>query len=255
MDLGLEGKRVFVGGSSRGIGLAIARGFLAEGAGVAIAARGADSLEEARSTLAAEYEGRRVAAVRADMRDEAQVDEAASRAVEELGGLDVAVANAGSGRGPGGWELSVEQWREMWDENFTSAVLLSRRAAEAMDGGGALCLIGSIAGLEDRGAPLPYNAAKAALVRYTRDLARRLAPQGIRVNLVAPGNILFPGGRWEELLAERREQIERYIDREVPMARFGTPEEIANAVVFLCSERASFITGACLIADGGELRA
>lgn len=254
MELGLRDKRVLVSGASRGIGFAIAHGFLEEGANVAITARGADGLETARDGLAAEFPQARVLAVQADMCRPDDVDRAVSEVVAGLGGLDCAVANVGSGRGKGGWDVEPEEWARLWDLNFTSAVLLCRRAARELPQGGALALIGSIAGLADLSAPLPYRAAKATLVPYARDLARRLAPQGIRANLVAPGNILFPGGRWEELLSERREEIEAYIEREVPMRRFGTPEEIAAAVAFLCSERASFITGACLVADGGELR-
>ena len=103
-----------------------------------------------------------------------------------------------------------------------------------------------------------YNVmgvAKAALEASVRYLASDLGPRGIRVNLVAPGNILFPGGRWEELLDQDREGVEAMIEREVPMQRFGTPEEVADAVLFLASERSSFTTGAVLVADGGENRA
>ena len=254
MDLELRDKVVFVGGASRGIGLAVARAFLAEGAHVALAARGEGALQAARSELAAAFPDRSVLAVRADMSDAGDVDRAVSRAVAELGRLDCAVANAGSGRGPSGWQADAREWLAILEQNLMSAVLLCQRAAAEMHGGGALALIGSIAGFADLGAPLPYGAAKAALARYTHDLARRLAPEGIRVNLVAPGNVLFPGGRWEELIGENRDEVESYVGREVPMARLGSPDEIAAAVTFLCSGPASFITGACLVADGGQLR-
>ena len=254
MDLGLRDKPVLVAGASRGIGLATARAFLEEGAHVAITARGAETLEFAAESLAADFPNRAVHAFAADMCEPEQAAAAVGRAAEALGGLSCAVSSVGSGTGPPGWELDPAAWRELLDLNFTSAVLLCQAAAAAMHPGGALALIGSIAGLTDVGAPLPYSAAKAALVRYARDLAARLAPQRIRVNVVAPGNVLFPGGTWDQKLAERRETIERHIEQTVPMKRFGTPEEIAAAVVFLCSERASFITGACLVADGGQLR-
>jgi 3-oxoacyl-[acyl-carrier protein] reductase len=115
--------------------------------------------------------------------------------------------------------------------------------------------IGSIAGLETHAAPLPYNAAKAALVRYSADMARLLAPRGIRVNLVVPGNVLHPDAVWREMLDADPEGVEAHIAREVPLARFGTPDEIASCVVFLCSEPASFVTGSCLVVDGGQVRA
>ncbi|MFL5885955.1 MAG: SDR family NAD(P)-dependent oxidoreductase [Thermoleophilaceae bacterium] len=249
MNLELEGKRVLVGGASRGIGLAIAKGFAAEGARVALLGRDEAALEGARAEVGAS------AAIPADLRSEVQTREAVHTAAEALGGLDVAVANAGRGKGPTGDAVGSDAWRDMLDENLMTAVHLCEAAQEAMSGGGALVLIGSIAGLDFHRSPLPYGSAKAALVRYSRDLARRLGPSGIRVNLVAPGNVIFPGGRWEELLSEDREGVEAMIEHEVPMKRFGTPEEIADAVLFLASERSSFTTGAVLVADGGEYRA
>jgi 3-oxoacyl-[acyl-carrier protein] reductase len=250
VNLGLDGKRVLIGGASRGIGLAIAAAFAAEGARVAITGRDADALENALQGL-----GDAAVAVPADLRDREHADRAVDRAAELLGGLDIAVANAGSGRGPVGDAVGADAWREMLEQNLMTTVHLCEAAQEAIPGGGALVLIGSIAGMEFHPAPLPYSAAKAALVRYGRDLARRLAARGIRVNLVAPGNVLFPGGSWDRRLQQDREATEAMIAREVPMGRFGRPEEIADAVLFLASERSSFTTGAVLVADGGQLRA
>jgi 3-oxoacyl-[acyl-carrier protein] reductase len=254
MNLGLEGKRAFVGGASRGIGLAIAQTFLAEGADVALAARGTERLEETRAKLAAAFPDRRVAAVAADLTDPTAADTAMTSAVAVLGGLDVAVANAGGAKGAVRPDVDIGEWRELWDENFTSAVLVCQAAIRVMSGG-ALCLIGSIAGLESHQAPLPYNAAKAALVRYSSDLARLLAPRAIRVNIVVPGNVLHADAVWREMLESDPDEVNAHIRREVPLARFGEPEEIAACVVFLCSNAASFVTGACLVADGGQVRA
>jgi len=109
-------------------------------------------------------------------------------------------------------------------------------------------------GLESTSAPLPYSAAKAALVNYGKNLARQVGPSNVRVNCVAPGNILFPGGSWDRHLSERRDEVLHLINVEVPLQRFGRPEEIADLIVFLSSDRAAFITGACIVADGGQTR-
>jgi 3-oxoacyl-[acyl-carrier protein] reductase len=254
MDLGLEGKRAFVGGASRGIGFAIARALLAEGADVALSARGEERLSQAHTELAAAFPDSTVIALPADLTDEHKTVAAVTSAAAALGGLDVAVANAGGARGTAEVDVETREWRELWEENFISAALVCQAAVSVMSGG-ALCLIGSIAGLESHAAPLPYNAAKAALVRYSSDLARLLAPRGIRVNIVVPGNVLHADAVWRELLEADPERVEAHIQREVPLARFGTPKEIAACVAFLCSEPAAFVTGACLVADGGQVRA
>jgi 3-oxoacyl-[acyl-carrier protein] reductase len=120
---------------------------------------------------------------------------------------------------------------------------------------GSIVLIGSIAGLESLGAPIPYGTAKAALEHYGKDLARRVGRYGVRVNTVAPGNILCPGGAWERKLDADAAGVNAMIAAEVPLGRFGAPEEIGAAVAFLASDRAAFLTGSCLVADGGQTRA
>jgi 3-oxoacyl-[acyl-carrier protein] reductase len=254
MDLGLDGKRAFVGGASRGIGFAIVRALLAEGAEVVLSARGEERLDRARGELAAEFPDRRVTAVTADLTDHGQVRRAVGYAVAELGGLDLAVANAGGASGAAKVDVGPGEWRELWEQNFISAALVCQAAAGAMSRG-ALCLIGSIAGLESHRAPLAYNAAKAALVRYSADLARLLAAREIRVNIVVSGNVLHRDAVWREMLDSDPDVVNAHIQREVPLARFGTPQEIAACVTFLCSSAASFVTGACLVVDGGQLRA
>jgi 3-oxoacyl-[acyl-carrier protein] reductase len=188
---------------------------------------------------------------------EADVANACVRAARSRWGrLDILVANVGSGRGSAGLDASDSEWDEMLRMNLLGSVRLTRAAVPLLTagGGGTIVFVASIAGLEALRAPLAYGAAKAGLVHAAKGLAAHLAPSGIRVNVVAPGNVIFPGGRWEQIQAAEPEDTARYIEKHVPLGRFGRPEEIASAVVFLASERASFITGACLVVDGGQTR-
>jgi 3-oxoacyl-[acyl-carrier protein] reductase len=222
----LRDKVVFLAGSSRGIGLACARAFVREGARVVIMTQTPTIRAAVHSTLAA------------------------------WGSLDVGVANVGSGKGPSGWELAREDWLAALNDNLLGSVLLAAELIPHLSERrqGTLVFVSSIAGREAIPAPLPYSAAKAALESAVKGYARLLGPSGVRVNAVVPGNVLFDGGSWASKLAEDRERVRTYIHSEVPLRRFAEPEEVADAVVFLASERAGFITGACLVVDGGQTR-
>ena len=256
MDLGLRDSVAFIAGSSRGIGLAIARAFLAEGAKVVVTGRDPCCLEEAARGLGAAVGERRVLAVPGDMTELSGVQEAFERTSATFGRLDIVVANVGSGTAPAGWQLSREDWQAVLDANLLGGMVLATEALARMfeEQRGSLVMVSSIAGSEAIGAPAPYSAAKAALQSAVKSLSRLAGPHGVRVNAVAPGNVLFPGGSWERKLAERREFFKDYIQREVPLKRFGVPQEIADTTVFLASERASFVTGACWVVDGGQTR-
>jgi 3-oxoacyl-[acyl-carrier protein] reductase len=256
MDFALAGRIALVAGSSRGIGKAIANAFLAEGCRTAISGRRSDSLNEARAEFASRFGPDRVLALAGDMTRPEALREARSRLEHTWGTVDCLVANIGTGRGQAGWELPDDAWSDAFEQNLRAAVrlvscflpdLVAKR-------GGSVVLIGSIAGLESLPAPLPYGAAKAALASYAKSLSREVGPSGVRVNLVAPGNILFPGGSWERKRLEDPGSVQKYVASEVPLQRFGRPEEIADLVVFLSSDRASFLTGACVVADGGQTR-
>jgi 3-oxoacyl-[acyl-carrier protein] reductase len=256
MNLHLEGKVAFVAGSSRGIGRAIAHAFLAEGARVVVTGRQADSLAQTVAALESEFEPERIFSYCGDLSQPEQISAALASTRERWGGIDCLVANIGSGTAKAGWQLSQTDWDTVFEINLWSSVRLAEAVLPTMVEAqrGSVIFIDSIVGLESLSAPLTYSAAKAALVSYSKNLARQVGQHGVRVNCVAPGNILFPGGSWEKKLAESPEFFQRYIEAEVPLQRFGTPEEIADLVVFLASDRASFITGACIVADGGQTR-
>jgi 3-oxoacyl-[acyl-carrier protein] reductase len=256
MHLGLEDKVVFVAGASRGIGKGIGSVLLDEGARVTLTGRDRGMLAAAGAELS---EGRadRVMTFAGDLTQASVVEEAHRRVVARWGPIDSLVCNIGSGTAKDGWQLTAADWEPVFQINLWATVRLVEVFLPSMVEAqrGNIILISSIAGLESLGAPIPYGAAKAAIEHYAKDLARRVGRHGVRVNTVAPGNILFPGGAWQRKLDADATGVNAMIAAEVPLGRFGTPEEIGAAVAFLASDRAAFVTGACLVADGGQTRA
>ena len=257
MDLGLTGRTIFVAGASRGIGLGIVEACLAEGAKVAITARGAEALEAARADLAARFGEGRLWAMAGDMRDTATIEAALAGAEEALGPIFGAVANVGLHPCPPGAEVDDETWDAGLSQNLGSAWRLSRAVLRRMTprGDGSVLLISSIAGLGALGTPLTYGTAKAGMNHLTKELAKITGAAGVRVNAIAPGNIIFEGGTWQERMdGPRAQNWQRWINREVPMQRYGKPEEIGSVAAFLMSPQASFVHGAVVPVDGGQTR-
>lgn len=247
-------KIAFVAGSSRGIGKEIARVLLRQQYRTLITGREASSLNTTLEEFRREF-GTDVLSYAGDLTKPDVIDDALGTIRSVWGGLlHALVVNIGSGRGKRGWDLTEADWQSAFEANFWSAVRIAQAAIPAIPSGGTITFISSIAGLERLPAPLPYSAAKAALISYAKNLSSVVADRSIRVNCVAPGNVLFPGSSWDVRLHEKRDETLRYINSEVPSKRFGTPHEVAETVGFLCSTNSSFITGACIVVDGGQSR-
>jgi 3-oxoacyl-[acyl-carrier protein] reductase len=254
MELSLQGQVVLVAGSSRGIGRAIAETLLQEGAGVVVTGRDPASLERCRVELEGSAPGGRLMSIAGDMSDAAVIARALEAIVARFGRIDHVIANLGSGRGTPGWDQPEEEWQRIFNHNFFGSVRLSRAVLPRLlaGGGGSILFIASIAGVEASGAPLAYSAAKAALINYSKNLARQLGPQRVRVNTIAPGNILFPGGSWDTRLKADAGKVEQMLATQVPQGRFGTPADVASLAAYLVSGRAGFATGGCHVIDGGQ---
>jgi 3-oxoacyl-[acyl-carrier protein] reductase len=255
MNLGLEGKKVLVTGSSRGIGFEIAKCFLEEGATVGLVARGTNDLNMAQETLSRIFGDQNVFGWKCDVSDQDNVIELRQKILSVWGSLDSLVLNVGSGKSILEPIPESNNWSKVWKTNFDSSLHLCRESTKYLfiSENSSIVFISSICGIESLGAPTDYSVAKSALISFSKNLARKVAPQ-IRVNVVAPGNIYFPEGTWDLKIRENESNVAKMLENEVPLKRFGKPKEVADAVVFLSSERASFITGATLIIDGGQTR-
>jgi 3-oxoacyl-[acyl-carrier protein] reductase len=252
MNLELTGKVAIVTGSSRGLGLASAHALAAEGCRVCVCARGEERLAAAMKEVGATAgDPGRVLGVQADVATADGVQRIIDRTVETFGGLDVLVNNVGRAAGSDLVGTSDDEWQAAFDETLVPAIRASRLAVPHLQqrGGGAIVMIASIWGRES-GGRMTYNAVKAAEISLGKSLAQQLARYNIRVNTVAPGSILFPGGSWHRRQQAEPEAIAEFVARELPFGRFGRSDEVGSVVAFLASPRASWISGACIPVDG-----
>jgi len=251
LNLNLKNRNFLITGSSRGIGKVVAQSFLNEGANVGLVARSSTTLKQTVKSLEAVHCSD-ISFWTADLTNEEEVKDLYEKVSKDWESLDGLVLNVGDGKSQPDPITSSQQWDVVWKTNFNTALFSARAFLPILKkSGGNIVFISSICGIESLGAPTDYSVAKSALVAFSKNLSRKVAPD-VRVNVVAPGNIFFKGGTWDEQIKSNKKQVDAMLQGQVPMKRFGKPEEIADAVVFLSSDRASFITGATLVVDGGQ---
>ncbi|HUR32992.1 MAG TPA: SDR family oxidoreductase [Vicinamibacterales bacterium] len=256
MDLELKDKVAIVTGGSRGLGLASAIALAAEGCRVVVCARGESGLMDAAAQLrTAAGADDRILPIAGDVASARDVEDIVRRAVERFGRLDILVNNVGLAKGATIVDTADAEWQEAFDQTLFPAIRMSRLAVPHMrkQGGGSIVMIASIWGRES-GGRMTYNAVKAAEISLAKSMAQQLARDNIRVNSIAPGSILFPGGSWHKRQQSDPEGIADFVVRELPFGRFGRAEEVGSLVAFLSSPRASWISGASVPVDGCQGR-
>jgi 3-oxoacyl-[acyl-carrier protein] reductase len=247
MDLGLRGKNVLITGATQGIGRRVANLFAEEGANVAICSRSPESVNKAVKEIRVIADGK-ITGKACNIKNKDDYEEWIDAMAEELGGVDVFIPNVSAG---GGADSEKNWWK-----NFEIDVLGTVRGVEKViphmeeRGGGAITMISTTAAIETFMVPQAYNAMKAALITYAKQLSQAHGDKGIRVNSVSPGPIYFDGGAWD-MIKISNEKFYQITEKTHALGRLGTPEEVANCIVFLSSAAASWVTGVNLVVDGG----
>jgi 3-oxoacyl-[acyl-carrier protein] reductase len=253
MKLELDEKVIIVSGSSRGIGKGICQVLLGEGAFVALTGRDESSLKQTNEEINREYPNQSIY-VAGDLNERSTLENIRSKVLGRWSQIDGIVANAGAVKPVPEWDIQESDWQWYFKANFEIAFrFITHFIPDLKVTKGNVVITSSIAGIEDiGGAPLPYSSSKAALNMYAKGLASKLASDSIRVNTVAPGNIVFPGGNWDLKSKKNPRDIQKMLREKVPLQSFGEPSDIGNMVAFLLSSKAKFITGSCFVVDGGQ---
>lgn len=256
MNLGLNGRKALVTGSTHGIGKGIARTLLEEGCVVAVTGREPLRLSQTVKELCPVSGQEQVVGLRCDFENETDIRKLTEQLERLWGQIDILVCNVGSGRSVPPLEENVQEWRRMAEINLftaTSAVQYCLPLLAAA-GNASIILIASICGVEALGAPVAYSVAKSGVIALAANMAAPLGKLGIRINAVSPGNIIFPGSVWEDKSRTAPEKVKALLESDVPLGRFGEVDDIGNAVAFLASDRAGFVTGINMVVDGGQTR-
>ena len=261
MDLELKGKVALITGGTVGIGLAVARGLAKEGVRVAICGRDGVRAKNEANAIAEDHLTEALG-IEADVSKEGAAEKCMDQVIAVFGGLDILINNAGTGSSETILEAPDEKWQYYWDLHVMAAVRFSRAAAPLMRkrGGGVMLATASICANQPLYYEPIYNTTKAALVMFNKCLANELIPDNIRVNTINPGLILTPD--WKKtagiITKDTDTTVDQYLNKiahdNTPIGRFGTPEELADFYVFLCSARSTYSVGSTYYVDGGWLK-
>ena len=252
MDLNLKNKKVLITGSTRGIGLNIAKSFVEEGAIVGINSR---NLKEIKRTIKS-MGGKNLHPIVGDVTNLRDVKRIYNLVVKSMGGIDILVCNVGSGKSVIAGKETLKEWRRVFDINLWSATnMVEIFKKDLSESKGNIVCISSICGHEYiKNAPLTYSVAKNALNAYVKLVSKELGNFKIRINAVAPGNILFDGSIWSKKIKENKKKIKKLLLNDVALNKLGSTEDISNLVLLLASNRSVFTTGSIFVTDGGQLK-
>ena len=247
MNLGLRNKIIIIVGGTYGIGSKLVIDFLKQGSIVHVLSRNNEPINDYRF----KYESK-LFYYKCDANNQADVTNVLVKIIKVSSKIDVVIHNVGNGSGERLGIQSKKEWDISWNINFETALNVSRIFTdEILKSKGSILFISSIAGIEEIGAPTSYSVSKSALITYAKVLSRKLAPN-VRVNVIAPGNILTKDGMWDKKLKNEPDLMNKMLKEKVPLKCFGLPEDVSNLALFISSKRASFITGSCYVVDGGQ---